>query len=137
MDGDTMDRCSCCGSNIKDGQKYCKICELIHKSNKTRVSNLIFRKLVVVSILSIFAIIFLTGCDPRTEDFSVGGATFTCIELDSNGNCIFVHDKTGVLYVRQSNGKGTFPLLNADGSSYTLEQYTKDKGDARVYRDLQ
>lgn len=131
-----MNKCSCCGSDITDSQKYCKICELIHKSNKTKVSSLIFRKLAVVLVLSIFAIIFLTGCDPRTEDFSVGGATFTCIELDSNGNCIFVHDKTGVLYVRQSNGMGTFPLLNADGSSYTLEQYTKDKGDARVYRDL-
>lgn len=124
--------CVCCGDEIPEGRFVCLNCENGHYTHKKDKKSF-FRKLLL--LFSCSSLLFLCSCDASSQDFCIGGATFTCIEYNTgSGDHLFVHDQTGTLYVTRYAGY-TFPLLNQDGTAYTLEQYTKDKGDAKVYRD--
>ena len=91
-------------------------------------------KKIVLCILGVFCLVVVSGCDEKENDKKIGGMTFTCIEHHVDGSSIYVHDQTNVIYIYNSGSYFT-PLIKADGTAYTLEDYTKDCSDAVIYRN--
>ena len=98
----------------------------------------LFIKVLVVLALVRFIIFTLDFCEqhPTTyinnKDIQIGNVKLICVE-DGNPNLnqgvrLYVHEETGVMYLRVSNGyNGLTALFKPDGTPYTIDDYNKTK----------
>lgn len=88
-------------------------------------------------LATILVVIILYSCGSENklnnDDIIVDGIKFTCLTntdpytfIDKTER-LYVHDQTGVLYVRlKSTFGGLTALIKPDGTAYTIEDYNRD-----------
>lgn len=74
------------------------------------------------------ALLLMSGCDASIE---TENCHFECLE--SSDDClIYVHKETGVIYVLACVGTehtGFCPMIKADGTAYTIEDFEMEKNN--------
>lgn len=98
----------------------------------------LFLKVLVVLALAGFIIFALNFCEQHptayinNKDIQIGNVKLICVEDDNpninQGVRLYVHEETGVMYLRVSNGyNGLTALFKSDGTPYTIDDYNKTK----------
>ena len=100
----------------------------------------LFIKALVVLALAGIIMLVLNYCNKypnknayvNNKDIVIGNVKLICVE-DGNpyinqGIRLYVHEETGVMYLRVSNGyNGLTALFKSDGTPYTIDDYNKTK----------
>ena len=97
-------------------------------------------KKIAASFLAVILCSCFAGCNAVNDSLEYNGGDFTCLGYTNVFDVeILVHEQTGVMYLYKLGGSLS-PMIKADGTAYTIEDYKRDckekrKDDTYVNRE--
>lgn len=87
------------------------------------------RRIIIALVCLLSCMICLSGCDdPILCPDSYETKNCHMIIVEGLGNtAIYMHKETGVLYFHNDNRGGFCPMIKADGTAYTIEDFNADR----------